>query len=131
MQSRMGFTIAVADCPVFLQSKLQTEIALSIVEAEVVAFVACCQELFPIINIVDQFGDSVGVTHEEQCQMHIKMHEDNVGALALLTTSPPQHTPCSKHYAIKTNWFREQIIACRIEVLKIDRKEQRGNVFTN
>ncbi|KAL7461142.1 hypothetical protein ACHAXS_001569, partial [Conticribra weissflogii] len=129
-RSRTGFTIAVADCPVFWQSKLQTETALSTMEAEVVAFVACCRELFPNVDIVDQIGNAVGLSHEETCRMHIKMHEDNAGALTLLTTPPPQYTPRSKHYAIKTNWFCEQIIAYDIKVVKIDTKEQRGDIFT-
>ena len=127
---RTGFTIAVANCPIFWQSKLQTETALSTMEAEVVAFVACCRELFPIIDLVDQIGDAAGVSPEEVCRMHIKLHEDNMGALALLMTPPPQHTPCSKHFALKTNWFREQIIARNIEVVKIETKEQRGDIFT-
>ncbi|KAL7469876.1 hypothetical protein ACHAXS_010138, partial [Conticribra weissflogii] len=104
-RSRTGFTIMVADCPVFWQSKLQTETALSTMEAEVVAFVSCCRELFPILDIVDQIGDAVGLQKEEQCKMHCKVHEDNAGALVLLTTPPPQFTHHSKHYAIKTNWF--------------------------
>ncbi|KAL7460733.1 hypothetical protein ACHAXS_001177 [Conticribra weissflogii] len=82
-RSRMGFTIAVADCPVFWQSKLQTETALSTMEAEVVAFVACCRELFPFVDIVDQIGNAVGLSRKERCQMYIKMHEDNAGALIL------------------------------------------------
>ena len=129
-RSRMGFTIVVADCPVFWQSKLQTETALYTMEAEVVAFVACCRELFLSIDIVDQIGNAVRLKREERFRMHIKMHKDNAGALALLTTPHPQYTPRSKHYAIKTNWFREQIISHEIEVVKIDTKEQRGDIFT-
>ena len=79
---------------------------------------------------MDQIGTAVGLRREERCQMHIKMHEDNAGALALLTTPPPQYTPRSKQYAIKTKWFCEHIIACEIEVVKIDTKEQQGDIFT-
>ncbi len=99
-------------------------------EAEVVAFVVCCRELFPIIDIVDQVGNPVGLSRKERCRMHVKMHEDNTGALVLLTTPPPQYTPRSKHYAIKTNLLHEQIIARDIEVVKIDTKEQQGDIFT-
>lgn len=83
-RSRTGFTITVADCPVFWQSKLQTETALSTMEAEVVAFVSCCRELCPILDLVDQIGDAVGLQQEEMCKMHCKVHEDNAGALTLL-----------------------------------------------
>ena len=41
--------------------------------------------------------------------MHVCIHEDNVGASILADTLPPQYTPRSKHYHIKTIWFRELI----------------------
>ena len=110
MRSRTGFIITVADCPVLWQSKLQTETALSTMEAETVAFVTCCRELLPILDIVDQIGKAVGMQPDEKSKIHIRIHEDNAGALTLMTTKPPQCTPRSKHYAIKTNWFREQIL---------------------
>jgi len=47
---RIGFIIIFADCPVFWQSKLQTETALSTIEAKFIALSACCRELFPIIG---------------------------------------------------------------------------------
>jgi hypothetical protein len=47
-KSRTGFIITFADCPVFWQSKLQTETALSMMEAEIIALSACCRELFLI-----------------------------------------------------------------------------------
>jgi hypothetical protein len=49
-KSRIGFIIIFADCPVFWQSKLQTETALSTIEAKFIALSACCRELFPIIG---------------------------------------------------------------------------------
>jgi len=41
--------------------------------------------------------------------MKLSVHEDNSGALMLAKTLPPQFTPRSKYYAIKTIWFREEI----------------------
>ncbi len=129
-RSRTGFIINVSDCPVLWQSKLQTETALSTMEAEIVALASCCRELFPIIDLVDLIGESVGLSREGSVKMHVSIHEDNAGALVLANTKPPQYTPRSKHYAIKTNWFREQIITRGIEVVKIDTKDQLGDVFT-
>ena len=54
--------------------------------------------------------------------MHVSIHEDNAGALVLAETLPPQFTPRSKHYAIKTIWFREEIVKRGIKLLKIDTK---------
>jgi hypothetical protein len=48
----------------------------------------------------------------------------------LAETLPPQFTPRSKHYAIKTIWFREQIVQRKIKLLKIDTVEQLGDLFT-
>ena len=41
--------------------------------------------------------------------MKLSVHEDNSGALVLAKTLPPQFTPQSKYYAIKTIWFCEDI----------------------
>ncbi len=39
-KSRIGIIIIFADCPVFWQSKLQTEMALSTIEAKIIALSA-------------------------------------------------------------------------------------------
>eukprot|EP00804_Cyclotella_cryptica_P007048 CCRYP_019910-RA/>CCRYP_019910-RA protein AED:0.20 eAED:0.20 QI:0/-1/0/1/-1/0/1/0/80 len=62
--------------------------------------------------------------------MNVSIHEDNAGALVLAETLPPQFTPRSKHYAIKTIWFREQIVLRGIRLFKIDTVEQLGDMFT-
>ena len=48
--SQLRSIIIFADCPVFWQSKLQTETTLSTIEAKFIALSACCRELFPIIG---------------------------------------------------------------------------------
>jgi len=129
VKSRTGYCITVADCPVVWQSKLQTETALSTMEAEIVALAHCCRELFPIMDMVDSIGPAVGLPVEDTT-MHVTIHEDNSGALILAETIPPQYTPRSKHYHIKTIWFREQIRKRGIKLLKIDTLEQLGDIFT-
>ena len=58
------------------------------------------------------------------------MHEDNARTLLLEETLPPKFTPHSKYYAIKTIWFCEEIYKQGIKLLKIDTKEQLGDIFT-
>ena len=70
-------------------------------------------------------GLSVGVP-----TMKVSVNADNVGALILANTLPPQFTPCSKFYAAKTIWFREEINKRGIKLLKIDTVEQLGDIFT-
>ena len=61
--------------------------------------------------------------------MKVTNHEDNVG-LIIAETLPPQFTPRSKHYAIKTVWFREQIVTCGMVLVKINTVKQLGDMFT-
>ena len=130
VKSRTGFLITVSDCPMVWVSKLQTETALSTMEAEIIALSHCCRELFPVCDIVEEVGNVVGLKTEDMTSMHVSVHEDNAGALVLAETIPPEFTPRSKYYAIKTVWFREEIVKRGIKLLKIDTVEQLGDIFT-
>ena len=77
----------------FWQSKLlQTETALSTMEAEIIALSAGCRELFPIIDMVCSLAEA---THFliEQTTMKVFIYEDNSGTLVLAKTLPPQFIP--------------------------------------
>ena len=104
-------------------------------KAEIIALGSCCRKLLPIIALVDEIGVTIGIKKSDDndsdtSTMHVMIHEDNSGALILATTPPPQFTPCSKHYAIKTIWFCEQIIEKKIKVAPIDTHLQLGDIFT-
>ncbi len=107
-KSCTGFIITFAKCPVFWQSKLQTETALSTTEAKIIALSACCRELFHIIDMVCLLAEATNIPIGNMT-MNVSIHEDNSGALVLAKALPPQFTPQSKYYAIKTIWFREEI----------------------
>ncbi len=129
VKSRTGYTITVADCPVVWQSKLQTETATSTMEAKIIALTHSARDLFPIMDMVDLLGKEVGLPVGDTT-MNVSIHEDNTRALILAETIPLQYTPRSKHFAIKTIWFREQIIACGMKLLKINIVEQPGDIST-
>ncbi len=93
-------------------------------EAEIIALGSCCRELLSIIALIDEIGIAVGIKKpddDDSCSstMHVTIHEDNSGALILATMSPPQFTPCSKHYAVITNWWRKKIIEKKFNVAPI------------
>ena len=106
------------------------ETALSTTEAEVNALSLCCRELFPLMDMVGEVGTAVGMATKDMTSMHVSVHEDNAGALILAETLPPQCTHRSKYYATKTVWFREEISKRKVKLLKIDTKEQLGDLFT-
>ena len=135
VRSHMGYVITVARCPIFWSSKLQTKTATSNMEAEIIALGSCCRELLPIIALVNEISIAVGIkkpndNDSNASTMHITIPKDNSGALILTTTLPPQFTPHSKHYAIKTIWFCEKIIEKKIKVAQIDTCLQLGDIFT-
>jgi hypothetical protein len=91
-KSRSGFIILFAGVPILWQSRLQTETALSIMEAEVIALAACMTELIPIINMVKELTQSVGLQAGD-VNMNVSVHEDNLGALVLGRLSIPINPP--------------------------------------
>ncbi len=90
-------------------SKLQTKMALLMMEAEIIVLAHCCQELFPLMDIVSEVGNVVGLVTKDMILMHLLIHKDNAGILFLAETITPQLTPSSKYYAIKMVWFRMEI----------------------
>lgn len=130
VRSRTGYVILLAGCPVLWKSKLQTEIALSTMEAEYVALSQSCKDLFPLLDQIHELGKAVGLPVSTYTNLHTTIYEDNVGALTLSSLEPKRMTPRSKHYAIKYHWFREQIGPRNIRIVKIDTKNQLGDIFT-
>jgi hypothetical protein len=130
VRSCMGYVISLVDCPILWKSKLQTEIALSTMEAENVALSTSCKDLFPIINITKELCTILGVHLNDITNMHTKIHEDNAGTLTLGCLEPRRMTPRSKHYGVKYHWFQTQIGPRKIELVKISTEDQIGDLFT-
>ena len=60
-KSRTGFMITFANCPVLCVSKLQTKMALSTMEAEIISLACSCCYLFPIVDMTMELSDAVGL----------------------------------------------------------------------
>ena len=65
----------------------------------------------------------------QSLNMHIKIHEDNAGALTLAGLEPQHMTPHSKHYTIKYHWFWEHVHSRWVQLLKIESRNQLGDLF--
>ena len=99
-------------------------------EAEYVVLSTGCCGLFPLIDLTNKLCTALKVTLNTETQMHIKIHEDNVGALTLGKLEPRWMIPCSKLYAVKYHWFREHIGPRHIQLVKISSHDQLGDLFT-
>ncbi len=129
VKSCTGFVITFADVPILWKSQLQMETALSTIAAEIIALLACCRDLFPIINMVESVTRQVNLPIRETTTMKLSVYEDNSGALVLAKTLPPQLTPQSKYYVIKKIWFCEEIHKHCVQLLIIDTVKQLGDIF--
>ena len=81
------------------------------------------------MDIVKSVSTAVGLP-DPTTAMKVSIHEDNAGTLILVQTLPPQFTPRSKHYAIMTIWFCEEIVKQGITLLKIATVKQLRDIFT-
>ena len=124
-----GFIVPFSDCTVLCVLKLQTDTALSTMEADIIEMDICCRNLFSIIIISTSLGGAVVLTMV-RTKMNVSIQEYNTGALVLARTFPPQITPCSKYYATKTTWFHEETSKCSIKIFRIDTLEYLGELFT-
>ena len=86
------FFITFTYVPILWKLQLQMETALSTMEVKIIALLACCKDLFPIIDMVESVTSSVNLPIGETT-MKLSVHEDNHGALVLAKTLPPQFTP--------------------------------------
>jgi hypothetical protein len=68
---------------------------------QVIALGACMKGLIPIMDMVQLLAVVVGIPAGD-VNMRVSVHEDNLGALVLADTLPPQFTLRSKYYATKT-----------------------------
>ena len=130
VRSRTGYIITLAQCPVIWASKMQSEIALSTMEAEYIALSTACRDLFPLIDKLTEITSMLNLPFQPGSNMHIRIHEDNAGALILGKLEPRRMTPRSKHYAVKYHWFREQLVPRNIQLVKIASQNQLGDIFT-
>jgi hypothetical protein len=83
LRSRTGFVIFVADCPVSWQSKLQTDIATSTMEAEYNAVSMAMRDLLPLKNLLKEIMGKIGIEGSAIAKFRTTLWEDNLGALRL------------------------------------------------
>jgi hypothetical protein len=100
--SRTGFVIQYASCPIFWQSKLQTEIALSTAEAEHIALSQALRETIPMMKLMKEIN-IISPLYLPQPKFIIKVEEDNQSCIEMANN--PKFSPRTKHIAIKYHHF--------------------------
>ena len=127
-RSRSGWVITFAGCPIVWASKLQTEIALSTAESELICLSQSLREVIPLMEFFKEIQQQ-GITHQYQTPtVYCKLFEDNSAALEIAKV--PKMRPRTKHINIKYHHFREHVKAGMIRILPIDTKDQLADIFT-
>ena len=131
VRSRTGFLISLGGSPVTWSSKLQTEIALSTMEAEYIAASTSMRTLLPLQRQLKKMTTHLQLAQPGTTSI-TTIWEDNQAALKLATKDPPRMTPRSKHIGVKYHWFRSKLNngPNGIQMKPIATDEQLGDCFT-
>ena len=85
VKSRTGYVLTLGNCPILWVSRLQSEIALSTLEAEYMALSMLMRELLPMRELLQEVGEQIDMDFAKPSQMHSTVFEDNNGAVGLAT----------------------------------------------
>ena len=127
VKSRTGYVLLFGGCPLLWVSKLQTEIALSTMEAEYVALSQSMRDLLPMMIKSEQVLQQLNVDMINVV-VYSTAFEDNNGALILATMK--KMTPCSKHIAIKYHHFKQAVFDGFVKILIVNSEQQLVDIFT-
>jgi hypothetical protein len=130
VKSRSGFVIYIANCPVIWSSKLQGLIALCTMESEYNSLSESMKYVLPLQTLLKVAAHAVGIDPVSLTTFRTTVWEDNAGALILAKMDPGRTTPRSKHYTVKMHWLRSHLKPNRIEIEKIDTREQKADILT-
>ena len=149
VKSRTGYVILYRGSPLLWVSKLQTQIALSTMEAEYVALSQSMRDLIPICQILQEIMETVfDVQPTIEYHAHSKAFEDTEpGTIPTLSTIEQstvyednhaclkfarmaQLSQRTKHIGIPYHWFRTQVINLSINIEPVSTTKQLADQFT-
>ena len=128
VRSRTGYIILLGNCPLTWKSQLQSEIALSTLEAEYAALSMAMRTLLPLRAILLEAIRELHITTLISSTVKCTVFEDNNGALSLAVN---QHvTARTKHFLVKWHFFWSHIKEGKVNVVKIESANQRADYLT-
>lgn len=148
VKSRTGYIIMYRGAPLLWVSKMQTQIALSTIEAEYIALSQSMRDLIPIREVLKEimtivferknnivyhshskaFADTSVGSMPRQNIPQSTVYEDNDACLKFARM--PKLTPRTKHIGVPYHWFRTQVENLEIHIERVDTTMQLGDQFT-
>lgn len=126
---RTGILLNFRGVPIYWSSKLQSEIALSTLEAEYIALSQGMRELVSARSLTLELSLKMNLDFSGTSTVS-KAWEDNIGTQNLANSKGPLMTARTKHIGIKYYWFRSKIEPNEIEILRIPTDLKRADIFT-
>ncbi|KAL7475484.1 hypothetical protein ACHAW6_001396, partial [Cyclotella cf. meneghiniana] len=106
-KSRSGWIVFYAACPIIWTSKLQSQVALSMTEAEYIAMSMVLREVITLMELIKEMRERKFNIVNTKPYMYCKVFEDNSGALELARL--PKLHPCTKHINVCYHHIREHV----------------------
>ena len=126
--SRTGYIITYAGCPIVWASKMQSLIALSTTEAEYIALSTALREVIAILHLLNEFKENkipvIATTPKITC----RTFEDNKSCLEIATNHKSR--PRTKHLSVRLHHFRSYVEDKTITIEHVDTQNQLADIFT-
>ena len=98
VKSRSGFVISLGTIPVSWASKLQTETALSTMEAEYISLSQALTVLLPLRIVLAEVSTALSLKSDPHSVIRSTIFEDNQACLSLATSDPPEDDAAVKKH---------------------------------
>jgi hypothetical protein len=127
-RSRTGYVIQFAGYPVVWASKIQTEIALSVTEAEYIALSMAAREILPLLSLAKEAAKLKVIPDVDTPKIRCRIFEDNIGAVEMANV--PKMRPRTKHLNVKYHFFRQFVQKGMLIVEHIAGERQMADILT-
>ncbi len=109
-------------------SKIQTEIALSVTEAEYIALSMAAREILPLLSLAKEAAKLKVIPDVDTPKIRCRIFEDNIGAVEMANV--PKMRPRTKHLNVKYHFFRQFVQKGMLIVEHIAGERQMADILT-
>ena len=125
--SRAGHILIYDTCLVIWYSKLQTEIAVSTMEAKYIAVNQAARKVLLCTNLLKEINE-VFTSNLKEAKLYCEAFENNNSCISLATDQ--KLSSRTKHIPLKYHHFRQFVKDKTTRIFPIDKKEQTADIFT-
>ena len=130
VKSRTGILLNFDEVPILQSSKLQLEIALSILKAEYIALSHGMTELVAAKGLLQELSQRMNFILDGMESNVTYTWEDNIGTQNLTNSKGPLMSPLTKHIGVKYHWFCSKLSPKELATKRLETKKLREDLFT-